>query len=186
MQFVMVAPAGCWSKLGIGLAALALVCLTACSPRYNWRVVQGNDAFSVTFPAHVAQETRPIELAGAKGSMTMHGAQVAHVTFAVGVATFESNADLSGAAQLLANDMAHVLNAAPVALNALPFAVQGSTDHVQGSAFEIDSPSTQVQARVAVRAGRLIEVLVAGPPEAFKDAETSQARDTFFQSLTLY
>jgi hypothetical protein len=165
---------------------MALVCLTACSPRYNWRVVQGNDAFSVTFPAHVAQETRPIELAGAKGSMTMRGAEVAHVTFAVGVATFAPNADLSGAAQLLANGMAHALNAGPPALNAMPFAVQGSTDHVPGNAFEIDSSSTQVQARVAVRAGHLIEVLVAGPPEAFNDAETRQARDTFFQSLTLY
>jgi hypothetical protein len=98
MQFLMVPPACRGSKLWVALASMALVCLTACSPRYNWRVVQGNDAFSVTFPAHVAQETRPIELAGAKGSMTMRGAEVAHVTFAVGVATFAPNADLSGAA----------------------------------------------------------------------------------------
>ena len=186
MQFVMVAPAFACFMQRVALTATLLVCLTGCSPRYNWRVVQGNDAFSVTFPAHVAKETRPIELAGAKGSMTMRGAEVGHVTFAVGVATFSSQVDLSGAAQLLANDMAHVLNAAPPALAPLPLALQGSSDKVLGNAFEIDSPGTHVQVQIAVRAGHLVEALVAGPPDAFNDPETSQARDTFFQSLTVY
>ncbi len=186
MQFTIARPAGSLCVLRSAQAAMMLVCLTACSPRYNWRVMQGNDAFSVTFPAHVAHETRPIDLAGAKGSMTMHGAQVGHVTFAVGVATFASNVDLAGVAPLLANDMAHTLNAAQPVLSEVPFVLQGSGDHIRGSAFAINSSATQVQARVAVRSGHLVEALVAGPPEAFRDPETSQARDTFFQSLTLY
>jgi hypothetical protein len=186
MQFMIARPAGFSLMRRLALATMVLVCLTACSPRYNWRVVQGNDAFSVTFPAHVAHETRPINLAGTKGSMTMYGAEVAHVTFAVGVATFPTNSDLSGVTQLLANDMAHALNGAAPALNEVPFVLQGSGDHIRGSSFEINSASTQVRARIAVHAGHLVEVLVAGPPDAFRDKETSQARDTFFQSLTLY
>lgn len=61
--------------------------LTACSPKYDWREVRGNDApFLVMLPAKPASHTRGVNLDGIQVNMTMTAAEVDDVTFAVGAA----------------------------------------------------------------------------------------------------
>lgn len=72
----------------LALAAAAAMLLSACSPKFDWREVQGADAsYTVLLPAKPASATREINLGGVRASMTMTGAEVDGATFAVGMAT---------------------------------------------------------------------------------------------------
>lgn len=68
-------------------AAVATCCimLLACSPKFDWREVRGSAApYLVTLPGKPATHARDINLNGLPVTMTMTGAQVDDVTFAVG------------------------------------------------------------------------------------------------------
>lgn len=68
--------------------AFALAVLAGCSPKFDWREVQGSDAsYTVLMPAKPDSVTRDINLGGIQASMTMTGAEVDGATFAVGTAT---------------------------------------------------------------------------------------------------
>jgi len=61
--------------------------LLACSPRLDWREIRGvNAPYSVMLPAKPASQTRAISIDGQHVVMTMTGADVDGVTFAVGSA----------------------------------------------------------------------------------------------------
>lgn len=69
------------------LAALAMLTLAACSPKFNWRDYTSQDApFRVMFPDKPASHTRSVDLDGLKVDMTMTAAQVDGTMFAVGAA----------------------------------------------------------------------------------------------------
>jgi hypothetical protein len=69
-------------------AVTALACLTACSPKYNWREVHGKDApFVALFPDKPVTVTRLVNLDGQQVNMTMTAAEVDGVSFAVGYVT---------------------------------------------------------------------------------------------------
>lgn len=70
------------------LIAAAVIVLSACSPAYDWREVRGTDApYVVLLPAKPATHSRAINLDGIPLVMTMTGAEVNGVTFAIGSAT---------------------------------------------------------------------------------------------------
>lgn len=82
----------CLSLLKISLAT-AIFGISACSPTYDWREVRGTDApFVVLLPSKPATHTRAINLDGMQLTMTMTGAQVNGVTFAVGSAKLPDQA----------------------------------------------------------------------------------------------
>jgi hypothetical protein len=89
------APVTIWSMLKSHLplstrilAATAVITVAACSPAYDWREVRGIDApYVVLLPAKPATHARAINLDGVPLVMTMTGARVNDVTFAVGSAT---------------------------------------------------------------------------------------------------
>jgi len=61
--------------------------LSACSPKLDWREVQGNSVpYSVLMPAKPTSFSRPVNLDGIQVTMTMTAAEVDDVTFAVGTA----------------------------------------------------------------------------------------------------
>jgi hypothetical protein len=77
---------------------IALPALSACSPKYNWREVRGNDAsFVVLLPDKATSMTRQINLNGESLMMTMTAAEVDGTSFAVGYAQL-SDAKLAPAA----------------------------------------------------------------------------------------
>lgn len=62
---------------------LCLLC-AACTPRHDWREVQGQDAgYLAWMPAKPMSQSRPVMLAGKEVVMTMTAAQVDHVTYAI-------------------------------------------------------------------------------------------------------
>jgi len=67
---------------------VALLSLTACSPKYNWREVHGKDTpFVALFPDKPVTVTRAVNLDGQPINMTMTAAEVDGVSFAIGCAT---------------------------------------------------------------------------------------------------
>lgn len=62
--------------------------LLACSPTYDWRIVQSEaGGYSVMYPAKPSADTRQIVLNGMTLPMTMQAAHVDKALFAVGVVT---------------------------------------------------------------------------------------------------
>ena len=67
------------------LAALASLLLAACSPEYNWRVVEVADGRAqILFPARVQTHERQFEWEGQARVFTMTSAEVGKSTFAAG------------------------------------------------------------------------------------------------------
>lgn len=87
---------------------VALLCvgtvllLAACSPKFNWRQVQGNDApFSVLLPAKPSTFSREIDLNGLKLNMTMTATEIDDTVFAVGSAKITDPDQASAALQAM-------------------------------------------------------------------------------------
>jgi hypothetical protein len=75
---------------------LPLACLLggllACSPRYDWRTVQSNDAgFVALYPGKPSTASREVTIAGHRYPMTMEASRVDDTLFAVGVVTLPAD-----------------------------------------------------------------------------------------------
>jgi hypothetical protein len=110
---------------------------------------------------------------------------VGDVSFVIGVAEFPADSDLATVPIAFANEMASKLAAAPPVLHGATVALKGA-GNVPGFAFQISNVATTVTGKVVRHGNRVVEMLVSGPVEAFRDAETAEARDTFLQSVSLY
>lgn len=80
------------TSLAILLTALAaVVVLSACSPKFDWRDYRSPDAqFTALFPGKPSVLTRDIDLDGKKISLTITASEVDGSTFAIGSATLDS------------------------------------------------------------------------------------------------
>jgi hypothetical protein len=161
------------------LPLLAASLLTACSPTLDWREVRAADAsFSALFPAKPASVTRPVNLNGTPLSMTMTGADVDGVTYAVGSAVLpqgETSAALHLMKQALVRNIAGTLS----------LEKQLTPQHGASAAIEIEAFGTsgtrplQLSARFVAKDRRIFQVLVVGP----KQAVTRDAVVTFLSSF---
>ena len=69
------------------LCAAVLLTLAACSPKYDWREVQGAGApYFILLPAKPSSLSRQINIDGTEVTMTMTAAEAGEVTFAAGTA----------------------------------------------------------------------------------------------------
>ena len=79
------APAARRAIIVLAMALLGCLMLAACSPRFNWREVRADEAgYRVMFPDRPDSVTRAIHLDTLAVDMTMQGARVEGMTFAVG------------------------------------------------------------------------------------------------------
>ncbi len=68
---------------GSFMLLLCLVCI-ACTPRHDWREVQGKDGtYLAWLPAKPMSQSRPVMLEGSEINMTMTAARVDHMTYAI-------------------------------------------------------------------------------------------------------
>lgn len=162
--------------------AIGLLGLGACSPKFDWREVRGDDAsFSVMLPAKPARLSREIDLGGTRVNMTMTAAEVDGITFAVGNATLPDAAAATKA--LLAMKTALVRNingsiereasAAPGAPPAIELEALGTTPAAGGK------PAPRLIARLVARDARVYQVLVVGPADKIPRDQV----DTFLTSF---
>jgi len=162
----------------------ALVCLLflgACSPKFDWREVRGPAApYMVMLPAKPATHARDINLDGLAVTMTMTGAEVDDVTFAVGTV------DVADATQA-----AHAMNAMKTALvrNINGKVVAEKTPNAGNplgmSELEASGPARNgkrvLLARFLARERHVYQLLVVGDERDL----SREAADTFFTSFRL-
>ncbi|HVL74621.1 MAG TPA: hypothetical protein VM406_01285 [Noviherbaspirillum sp.] len=169
------------STLRRAAAAACCVLLLACSPKFDWREVHGSAApYSALLPAKPATHARDINLDGLPVTMTMTGAEVDSVTYAIGTI------ELAEPAQA-----AHALNAMRTALVRN---IHGTVTQEKSSApadgttmleLEANGPLPQgrrlLQARLIARERHVYQLLVVGDERDF----SREAADTFFTSFRL-
>lgn len=173
------------------LAAIGcLVWMAACSPHYDWRVVQSDDgAYSITYPAKPSSDAREVHLSTGVLPMHMQAARVDQALFAVGVIKLP-RADLALRAQVMADlqkGLLANLGAAQsqvqtvqirVASQSPPF-VTGIGVYARGQA--VDGKAQRfVDARFVAHGDRVYQVVVLG-----EKAPPQDQIEQFFDSFTL-
>ena len=160
-------------SLPLLLPLLLTLTLAACSPKYDWRDYRSQDApYAVLFPGKPATQARSIKLGQMDVNMSMTGADIDGVIFAIG------SAQLADAAQAPA-----ALAAMQTAMvNNIGGAVTGSKLLADG-AKEIDASGNNMRliARFSSKDRRVYQVVVIGAPQKI-DAETVEM---FFSSFKL-
>lgn len=162
-------------------AACVACCLLllACSPKFNWREVHGSAApYVVALPAKPATHARQINLNGIPLTMTMTGAEVDNVTFAVGTA------ELPDAAQAT-----HALGSMKTALvrniGGTVTEEKASAPNVAPIMLEVEASAPAggrvLLARFIARDRHIYQLVVTG-----RESDVSrEAADTFFTSFRL-
>lgn len=171
---------------GRAMATCLLATLLACTPKYDWRVVQSIDGgYSVTYPAKPHADTRQVALGGEKLPMTMQAAQVGDAWFAVGVVTLPRDDDASRSAVLAAMQhglLANLGGAAPhttavsVQTAAAGLQVPGVAVVAEGHAVP-DKSARYVSARFVAYGKHVYQIVVlapkAPPPDQVEQFMTS-------------
>jgi len=163
-------------------AAACCLILLACSPKFDWREVRSQSApYLVVLPAKPATHARDINLNGLPVTMTMTGAEVDGVTFAVG------SVELTDPAQA-----AHALAAMKTALVRNidgKVTKEGDATRKDGTVMtelEASGPLRDGQrlllARFAARERHVYQLLVVGDARKL----SREAADTFFTSFQLH
>lgn len=155
--------------------------LLACSPKFDWREVRGSaPPFVAALPAKPATHARQIDLDGIPLTMTMTGAEVDNVTFAIGAA------ELPNAAQA-----AHALTAMKTALVRN---IGGTVKHEKASAPGAGPAMIELEASAATPGGQrlLLARFIARERHVYQLVVTGlesdvsrEAADTFFMSFRL-
>lgn len=174
------------------LSGVALLMLTACSPQYDWRQIQGEGApFSIAMPAKPTTFSRQIDLHGTAVRMTMTAAEIGSNTFAIGTAelpdAIQAQRSLQAMQTALVNNIAGTIRQQKVSL--LPRSTQPQTGAIAITEIEAVSANQQaiagqpriLYARFAADDKRIYQLVATGP-------EQSMTRDLalhFFTSFRL-
>ncbi|KAF4000028.1 hypothetical protein HAV38_00860 [Glaciimonas immobilis] len=167
------------------LSGATLVFLfSACSPRFNWRQVQGNDApFSVLMPAKPSTFSRPIDLNGIKVSMTMTATEIDGVVFAVGSARLTDPAQASTALQAMKTALVNNINGSIKSESA--HVVAGNAQATSAITLEAVGPPENgsqpkaLFAHLEARGQYIYQAIVIGPQKNI----TSENVEMFLQSF---
>jgi hypothetical protein len=160
------------------LAAL----LPGCSPHFNWREFTSKDAsWQATFPDKPATATRTIDLDGMQTSMTMTGAEVDDILFAVGQAEAgDATAASRGLAAMqtaLVRNIGGTVTTSASASSSANAATRISRDvDVRGSR---NGKPVRMVAHFEARGRSLYQVVVVGPAAALKPEQTEQFIGSF-------
>ena len=171
MQLTAMAPA-------VVSALACAVCLSACTPTYDWRDVRGETApFSVLLPAKPSVLSRPVNLGGIQATMTMTAAEVGDVTFAVGTAELPDAAQAQAALLVMKDTL--VKNVGGVIRH------EKSTLGQTMSSIEFDAAAPGgaaarvLHARLVARERRVYQAIVTGREKSVRQ----EAVDTFLTSF---
>jgi hypothetical protein len=167
-------------------ALLTLGILTACSPRFNWREVRTEDGFVALFPARIERDNRTVMLGKQSANLILTGAEVDHITFAIGVANLADRADLDQARSDYEMSLLANFKGVTPERSAAEVPLVSSKARIPADQIVARDANLAVVARFAIRANRVVEMLVAAPVGVADSASVKEARDTFFQSAELF
>ena len=159
----------------------AALAVPACSPPFDWRVVQAGDSLTMLFPCRVERRSRPsVPLADVRVPMTQLACTAQGMTFAATLATVPEGRDPGPLLQAWSSAVAGNLGAPGQALP--PVALRGAA---QSAAHLLVQGRTPEGARVDhemlhFASGSLaVQVSVVGP------SLRRDAVDTFFEGIEL-
>ncbi|MEB0011773.1 hypothetical protein QN379_01400 [Glaciimonas sp. Gout2] len=169
--------------MSVGISLILLI--SACSPTFNWRQVQGNDApFSVLLPSKPSTFSRSVDLDGIKLNMTMTATEVDGIVFAVGSAKLNDVNQATSAIQAMKIALVKNINGSVKSESAS--AVSGGP---QGNVSKIDiealgPPENNGQPKVLfahleAKGQYIYQVIVIGPQKAV----STESVETFMQSF---
>ncbi len=165
-------------------ALLLATALSACNPALNWREVRGTDApYTVLLPAKPATFARQVNLGGLKVEMSMTGAEVDDVSFAVASARIADAAQRKAALASMQEAMLRNIGSEkhvqrPVALKGGGSAIEVRADGHAGP----NRRAVALHARFAEHGDRVYQAVALGP----KDQLSEEAAETFLASFTLH
>lgn len=176
----------------LGLAALIL-CMTACSPRLDWRELKSPDGYTVMLPGRAQVVARDIDFEGHKLAVSMTSTGVGATMFAVGAVTLPPGLADDAAARerviayfrdgLLKNIGATVTEAEIARLSRAPAAPQqlraAQGLQARGHAGR-DGAAARLAARWFIVDDRLYQLTALGGDEAIEP----EALATFFDSFS--
>lgn len=163
-------------------AALGILALSACSPKYDWREVRPNDAhFVVLMPAKPATLSRPVDLGGIPVTMTMTAAEVDGVNFAVGTAELPQASQAPAALNAMKTAMVKNINGSikhekPVA--GTPANADASIE-LEASGTAADGHTRLLLARFAASGKRVYQAVVIGREQNI----SRESAETFLTSF---
>jgi hypothetical protein len=177
----------------IFLSLLTMAMLFACSPQYNWREVHGTAIpFSILMPGKPAVYAHSVNLDGMQVTMTMTGAEVDNVTFAVGTAelpdTAHAQAALAAMKKGLVNNIGGTIRSEKsVAFSHASGGTENTAEAIEIEAVGAPGPNTDGQSRLLVarfiaQDKQIYQIVVVGRENAVK----RDAVDTFFSSFKLH
>ena len=190
MTALLLSPPLSLLRLAVPMLLSVLLMLAGCSPRLNWRLVQGADApFEVLLPAKPATLSRAIDLDGIPVTMSMTAAEVDGVTFAVGAVVLADPALAPRALQAMKLALVRNINGSIQSEQASAAAQAAGADSsvdiaATGSIGRSNQPA-RLLARFAARERRVYQAVMVGPSSAM-DAIGADAADTFFTSFKLH
>ena len=159
--------------------AICFLLLSGCSPTLDWREVRGDGApYTALFPAKPAVHSRNIMLDGSAVDMTMQGAEVEGVTYAIGTVSVADAVRANRAAAIMQEAMVrniagNVLLQKSVMVSGLPMAaIVAEGKNPRGEAVLL-------HARFAARGTYAYQAIVLGPVSQV----TNDAADTFLESF---
>ena len=163
------------------LAAVGILTLTACSPKFDWREVRANDAhFVILMPAKPATLSRPIDLNGTPVTMTMTAAEVDGVSFALGTAELADAAKAQAALSAMKTAMVKNINGSIRQEKPLP-AIPDTAIELEASGTGTDGQPRLLLARFVARDKRVYQAVVIGREKNV----SREAADTFLTSFKL-
>lgn len=166
------------------LAFGSILLLGACSPKFDWREVRGNDApFEVLMPAKPDNATRDVNFGGIRAPMTMTGAEIDGVTFVVGAATLPSPQHAQAALGQMKTALISNIGSTTHKEKTTALGANGST-MIEVEAAGAPSPTgagqpRELHARFVAKGPRVYQALVVGP----QGAAPTEAVETFLSSF---
>lgn len=166
------------------LSAGALILLSACSPKFNWREVRSKDApYSILLPTKPSTFARPVDLDGTVLTMTMTASKVDDTVFAVGSATVPDAAKAQAA--LIAMKTALVKNISGTVRSEKSTAAASSASGLSSS-IDIEAVGKTPAGKQEILFGHFVskdkeiyQVIVMGPEKQV----TRENVDTFISSF---
>jgi len=171
----------------IAATLLTTVCVTACSPKFNWRDYRSNDApYTVQFPGKPSQQTRTVDLDGQQVSLTMAATEIDGTTFAVASGELPDAPHAQMA--VLAMKTAMVKNIDGVVSSDKIAAVSsGNAGAGQQTSIDIEAKGSRNNApmllngKFIAKGNRIYQVIVVGPEKQV----VRETVDTFISSFKL-
>lgn len=168
------------------LIVASVFSLAACTPKYDWREVRGENAtYVIALPSKPTTFTRTIDLNGTPVSMTMVAAEVEGVTFAVGSAELpdatQAQVSVTAMKTAMVNNIGGKIRQEKVLTMAQsPYAAgKVAVTEVEASGPAANGQSRILFGRFVAKEKRVYQVVVLGAEKGLK----RDTVDTFFSSF---